>query len=99
MRDYPNGGFFFIDAAPIQAAGENGLHIEGIFEDATRAVKGGKVFVLTGCAPAEGVLLNGTILYGGITENEGIGGSATVGSFSINFSISSDDIVTLEITD
>lgn len=48
MRDYPNGGFFFIDAAPIIATGESGLKIDGIFEDAKRAIEAGKVFVITG---------------------------------------------------
>lgn len=48
MRDYPNGGFFFIDAAPIIAAGESGVKIDGIFEDAKRAFEAGKVFVVTG---------------------------------------------------
>ena len=47
MRDYSNGGFFFIDAAPIIAAGEKGLKIDGIFEDAKRAVEGGKLVVVT----------------------------------------------------
>ena len=47
MRDYPNGGFFFIDAAPIIAAGKTGLKIDGIFEDAKRAIEAGKLFVIT----------------------------------------------------
>ena len=48
MRDYPNGGFFFIDAAPIQAAGKTGLKIDGIHDEAKRAIKAGKLFVITG---------------------------------------------------
>lgn len=76
MRDYPNGGFFFIDAAPIQAAGNAGLKIDGIFEDAKRAIEGGKVFVLTGLTisdtPMSGVVVSAMagdeVIEGGVTE-------------------------------
>ena len=66
MRDYPNGGFFFIDAAPIIAAGESGLKIDGISEDAKRAIKGGKVVVISNFPEDEGILqgaMIGSMLY------------------------------------
>lgn len=101
MRDYPNGGFFFIDAAPIQAAGENGLKIDGIFEDAKRAVEGGKVFVLTHVTVGTGAnsgMTAGIPISVGMSANE-FSGSTTFTSFTINLSISDEDYVILEIVD
>lgn len=93
MRDYSNGGFFFIDAAPIQAAGNAGLKIEGIFEDAKRAIAGGKVFVLTGLVisnvPMSGVVVsamgNETTIEGGITE------------LTLMFQITNEDVILINI--
>lgn len=93
MRDYPNGGFFFIDAAPIQAAGAEGLKIDGIFEDAKRAIAGGKVFVLTGLAisnvSTSGVVVSAmggeTIIEGGSTE------------FTLMFQITNEDVILINI--
>lgn len=101
MRDYPNGGFFFIDAAPIQAAGENGLKIDGIFEDAKRAVAGGKVFVLAHVTVGTGAnsgMMAGIPMTGGVT-GDNFSTSATISDFTINLSISDEDYVTLEIVD
>lgn len=94
MRDYPNGGFFFIDAAPIQAAGENGLKIDGIFEDAKRAVEGGKVFVLT--ASLEGAIFTGVM--GTVSASEGISAMLEVANQTIALTITSEDVVTIEIS-
>lgn len=96
MRDYPNGGFFFIDAAPIQAAGKDGLTIEGIFEDATRAIKGGKVFVLSNFAQDEGVLVNGVMTA--IGESEIISAGLHLAEVTVALSITSEDVVTILTT-
>lgn len=47
MRDYPNGGFFFIDVTEIQPVGTDGFEIEGIYDDMKRAVLSGKLIILT----------------------------------------------------
>lgn len=93
MRDYPNGGFFFIDAAPIIAAGESGLKIEGIFEDAMRAINGGKVFVMTGLTLNGGVV-SGVILSA-IGGAEGIEGGDS--ELQIMFQISNEDVILVNI--
>ena len=93
MRDYPNGGFFFIDAAPIQAAGENGLKIDGIFEDAKRAVDGGKVFVLTNYSPDEGVLATGTMTAASTLE--GVQADCYIPNGVITVVITPEDVVTI----
>ncbi len=96
MRDYSNGGFFFIDAAPIQAAGEGGLKIDGIYEDAKRAIKGGKVFVLTNFAPDEGAIITGVM--GAVLEADGISAGLPVSEQTIALDITSEDVVTIEIS-
>lgn len=94
MRDYPNGGFFFIDAAPIQAAGENGLHIEGIFEDAKRAIESGKVFVITGAVilnvAMSGIIATAYQTADGITITK-------QGETSIDIYIAENDVVTFSV--
>lgn len=95
MRDYPNGGFFFIDAAPIQAADEGGLHIEGIFEDAKRAIKGGKVFVLTNFAPDEGSLVTGVMVA--VSEADTISAGLPLGDGTVALVITSEDVVTITV--
>lgn len=70
MRDYPNGGFFFIDVAPIQAAGKNGLKIDGIYEDAKRAIAGGKVGIITGLIDPDGKPVGGIISAIYYSEND-----------------------------
>lgn len=96
MRDYSNGGFFFIDAAPIQAAGDAGLKIEDIFEDAKRAIKGGKVFVLTNFAPNEGALVNGVMTAIGGAEI--ISAVLPIAGGTVALSITSEDVVTIRTT-
>ena len=94
MRDYPNGGFFFIDAAPIIAAGARGLKIEGIYEDAKRAIEGGKVFVLTG------VTVNGTTISGIVLPAVEKIGMSIEGGFtelSLMFQITNEDVVIINI--
>lgn len=95
MRNYPNGGFFFIDAAPIQAAGKNGLKIDGIFEDAKRAVAGGKVFVLTNFAPEEGSLITGVMVA--VFEADSISAGLSLGDGTIALIITSEDVVTITV--
>lgn len=92
MRDYPNGGFFFIDAAPIIAAGASGLKIEGIYEDAKRAIEGGKVFVLTGVTVRDTAVsglfvpaMLGETIEGGYTE------------LSLMFQITDEDVILINI--
>lgn len=99
MRDYPNGGFFFIDAEPIVAAGEDGLKIDGIFEDAKRAIEGGKVFVMTNYAPvADAAPFSGIVLLGtGGASNIQVG--AYLGTGNIVVTITVDDLVTIEMTE
>lgn len=94
MRDYPNGGFFFIDAAPIQAAGESGLKIDGIFEDAKRAAASGKVFVLTNFAPDEGTIINGVLAVA--SKADGVTAGMHVAEVTIAVVITSEDVVTVE---
>lgn len=96
MRDYPNGGFFFIDAAPIQAAGEDGLKIDGIFEDAKRAIEGGKVFVMTNFALEEDALLSGTMAAMGGAE--GVQAMLSVTPNVVALIITPEDIVTITST-
>lgn len=95
MRNYPNGGFFFIDAAPIQAAGENGLKIPGIFEDAKRAIEGGKVGIITGLIDSDDKPVGGVMATIYYTENDiQIGGLDVVNT--ANIIISDEDIATIE---
>lgn len=90
MRDYPNGGFFFIDAAPIQAAGENGLKIDGIFEDAKRAVEGGKVFVMTNFASDESIV-NGVMTVA--SETDTLSAGMSLAETTVSIVISPEDVV------
>lgn len=94
MRDYPNGGFFFIDAVPIQAAGAGGLKIEGIFEDAKRAIAGGKVFVLTNFASEEGFIITGTM--SAVSEPTMVSGGMMYAEKTIVVIIARNDVVTIE---
>lgn len=93
MRDYSNGGFFFIDAAPIQAAGNAGLKIEGIFEDAKRAIAGGKVFVLTGLVISN-VPMSG-VVFSAIGGETTIGGTVT--ELTLTFQITNEDVIRINI--
>lgn len=94
MRDYPNGGFFFIDAAPIQAAGEEGLKIDGIFEDAKRAISGGKVFVLANFAPDENTLITGVMTA--VNDNdEEISAGMSVADGAVAVMFTPEDVVTI----
>lgn len=96
MRDYSNGGFFFIDAAPIIAAGETGLKIDGIFEDAKRAIEGGKVFVLTNIQLEEG---GTSVKLSGVFATAGFAGTAiqaTVTAYGAYLMmITNEDIITI----
>lgn len=92
MRDYPNGGFFFIDAAPIIAAGRDGLKIEGIFEDAKRAIEGGKVFVLTG-VPLTGAASG--IIITAILGTESIEGGEM--DIQIMLQITNEDVILINV--
>lgn len=93
MRDYPNGGFFFIDAAPIKAAGASGLKIDGIFEDAKRAVAGGKVFVLSNYSPVDGTIINGVMTA--ISGTATISARLSLGDGTVTLVITSEDVVTI----
>lgn len=93
MRDYPNGGFFFIDAAPIQAAGVNGLKIDGIYEDAKRAIAGGKVFVLSNYSPEDGTIINGVMAT--IGTEEGVQAMLSVAPKVIAAIITSGDVISI----
>lgn len=93
MRDYSNGGFFFIDAAPIQAAGKNGLKIDNIFEDAKRAVVDGKVFVLSNYSPVNGTISNGVMIA--ISGASTISAKLSLGDGTVTLVITSEDVVTI----
>lgn len=99
MRDYSNGGFFFIDAAPIQAAGTNGLKIYGIFEDAKRAIAGGKVFVLTHIQLEQdgtSVKLSGVFATAGLSGTA-IQATATAYNDTYLIMITNEDIITFVV--
>lgn len=93
MRDYSNGGFFFIDAALIQAAGKSGLEIDGIFEDAKRAIEGGKVFVMTGLTMG-GASVSGIILPAILGDETIEGGNSEL---TITYQITNENVVTINI--
>lgn len=93
MRDYPNGGFFFIDAAPIIAAGESGLKIEGIFKDAKRAIEGGKVFVLTGLTLGNAAV-SGVIVSAALGDDSIEGGDSEL---QIILQITDEDVILINI--
>ena len=95
MRDYPNGGFFFLDAAPIQAAGESGLKINGIFEDAKRAIAGGKVFVLTGLVSGDDALTFSGVVMFAYEDAGAIIAETNVSGYMVN--ITSADVVTISV--
>lgn len=97
MRDYLNGGFFFIDAAPIIAAGESGLKIDGIFEDAKRAIAGGKVFVLANFAPDENTLITGVMVAVNDNNEEISAGMSGAGGI-VSVVFTPEDVVTIEST-
>ena len=93
MRDYPNGGFFFIDAAPIIAAGESGLKIDGIYEDAKRAIAGGKLLVVSDF-PEDNGYLQGAI--SGFLNMDIANDEITIYCGTEQFaSISNEDVITL----
>lgn len=99
MRDYPNGGFFFIDAAPIQAAGNSGLKIDGIHEDAKRAIEGGKVFVLTNLQfenEGTSVKLSGVPITVG-AAGTAIQGTATAAHSEFLLTITNEDVISIMI--
>lgn len=101
MRDYPNGGFFFIDAAPIIAAGRGGLKIDGIFEDATRAIKAGKVFVMTGIRLEQGddELLTSGVVTTMMSSAEVIHGMSDIESVAVMTTVTTEDVISISIGD
>lgn len=100
MRDYPNGGFFFIDAAPIIAAGEGGLKIAGIFEDVKRAIEAGKVFVMTGIRiEQDDELFTSGVVTTMMSSAEAIQGMSDIESVAVTTTVTTEDVISIHIGD
>lgn len=60
MRDYSNGGFFFIDVTVTMETYQSGRVVmdldETFADDVKRAIKAGKIFAITGITNVAGVI-------------------------------------------